>query len=381
MKMENSIESYISQVRTLIEESEPEFNLHNDLQAIKEKFNEEIEKCDKNLLTGCLSPSRLAIQKVKERINKLAMSKVESCMNEINQHINWAVEQRNQIEQNTCKLLVNDFLLKVDCFFEQELLNKKLNSSESRRQSTERQIVDAFQQELKKNIDPIKSAFRKEAKSFIDDLRSLDDNFRPKIQALLKRTKIFEPDLGNESNAQSTRLLFPSIFDRINKLTDNLMASEKELNNQIKANLEQNLASNLSTIGDRCNELKDDYLASIQTEQRSEFDKEIILYEDSLKKQVKRLLNDLATDSETSKETGNKSMFDFNHLAAKIMCSKIDSDLEQAWFKLNNQIKNYDLINELSFEVDYLDLRFELDNHIKQIRKQALKYHQQTDTK
>ena len=381
MKMENSIESYISQVRTLIEESEPEFNLHNDLQAIKEKFNEEIEKCDKNLLTGCLSPSRLAIQKVKERINKLAMSKVESCMNEINQHINWAVEQRNQIEQNTCKLLVNDFLLKVDCFFEQELLNKKLNSSESRRQSTERQIVDAFQQELKKNIDPIKSAFRKEAKSFIDDLRSLDDNFRPKIQALLRRTKISEPDLGNESNAQSTRLWFPSIFDRINKLTDNLMADEKELNNQIKTNLEQNLASNLSTIGDRCNELKDDYLASIQTEQRSEFDKEIILYEDSLKKQVKRLLDDLATDSETSKETGNKSMFDFNHLAAKIMCSKIDSDLEQAWFKLYNQIKNYDLINELSFEVDYLDLRFELDNHIKQIRKQALKYHQQTDTK
>ena len=83
-----------------------------------------------------------------------------------------------------------------------------------------------------------------------------------------------------------------------------------------------------------------------------------------LESKIKLLITDL----------DKEKMFSFVESAIKLMQVKLDCEFENEGFKFYNQIKNFDFIQTLDYELDYLDTRNELDVHLNRIMNQVFKY-------
>lgn len=381
--MEHIIQPYISMLRDLIEDIETKATFDDELQEIREKFDENVEESTKRMSTNCLSSSQFLMDSFKDKLKKLSTDKMQECIKEIKSHIDWAIEQRNQIQINNDKQFVMDFLSSIDNFFQQDIKNLfcKINyfelvSTELEKSMSQRKITESFQQELKKNVETIKNLFKKEVLTLDDDLKEIDDNLLQKLKSLTKQIKSFEFNLNSEvaiKNRLSSSKLFVNLSENLNKQMNSLINEEKELNYQMKKNLEVILIEKCAIIIDKFNEFKNDYIALLHSnpEQKNEFNKEINSYDDTCKKQIKTLIN----------QDWEKTTFNFNDLAIRLLNSKFDADIENDWFKWLNQIKNYDLIESLNFEIDHLDSRVNLDEHLEQILKQALKLSETVESK
>lgn len=338
--MESIIESYVATIRGLIEECDPHRAFDDDLQSIKERFDDEVDECDKKLDKICPSSSRLWMEGVKEELRKSAISQMQQSLKEIAKHIEWAVEQRKQIQANANRRLIGEFSSLISNFFE-----------EGHKSSSRRPLASDFREELKKGVEPVKNLFKKEIHNFSKELRAAEQGIPPKLNALLKQTKLSEFNLYSElafKGRQMNRKLFAAVFENLNKLTDKLINEEKELNSRTRDHLEANLERSCELINTKFDEFQRNHQKFLldANEQKAGFDRELNSYDEKCRKQIRPLI-----DIEKERTT-----FEFNDLAIKLLNSKLDSDLEDAWFKFFQQTKSRAHSQSLDFELRYLDL-------------------------
>lgn len=355
--MESIVESYVSSIRNLIEEAK--YGFDDDLQSIKERFDDDIEECDKRLDKTCLSSSRFLMEGVKEELTKLAIREMQVSLKEITKHVEWAVEQRKQIQVNANKRLISEFSNSISSFFEQDLRGQflKLNNldaivQEGDKATGYRKLANDFREELKKGVEPFKNLFKKEIQNFSKDLRLVEDSIPAKLAALSKQNKLLEFNLYSESaikGRQANCKLFSGVFENLNKLTDKLVDEKRELNDRIRCNLEVSLQRNRALINGKFDEFQREHQKFLleAAEQKADFNKETNAYNEKCRKQIRLLLDDLVKEGTT---------FNFNDLAMKVLNSKLDADLENAWFKFFHQIKSHAQSQSLDFELGYLDL-------------------------
>lgn len=370
--MESIIEGYAATIRSLVEESDPHRAFDDDLQSIKEHFDEEADECDKKLDKACLSSSRLQMDAVKDEIRKSAISRMQQSLREITKHIEWAVEQRKLIQANANRRLIGEFSNLIGNFLEQDLRGQflKLNNLEAifqggHRASGRRKLASDFREDLKRGVEPVKNLFKKEVHNFHKELRAVEEGIPSKLNALLKQTKLTEFNLYAElafKGRQTNRKLFASVFEQLNKLQEKLINEEKELNSRTRANLEANLERSCTLISAKFDEFQRNHQRFLAdaTEQKADFDKELSTYDEKCKRQIRSLFDDI-----------ERTTLSFDDLAVKSINSKFDSDLEDAWFKFFQQTKNRTHSQSLDFELRYLDL-ISLQGDLEQRSEQAL---------